>query len=280
MQNESCYATIIIDDPPLKENYGYLNYRKLLDLMDKYNFHTTIAFIPWNYNRTDKRIAALFRDRPDRFSLCIHGCDHTWGEFGKTDLKYLDNKIRLATTRMVEHEKRTGVRFDKIMIFPQGIFSNEAVDVLKNQCYLAVVNTTDFSVNGPLSSTFPFFLRYRPENIPDRIPNPMFIVLHQDYFKEGYERIADLVNGLNSRSDKLKWDSVGNIIRHYVTPHEAQPQGPLNADLRGLKVNGFKETIKIYLRRHASEFRDKYLFKNDFLLNCSKKMKTLRNRGY
>jgi hypothetical protein len=74
MQNEVIYANIIIDDPLLRENYGYLNYRKLLDLMDKHNFFSTIAFIPWNYKRTDKKIAALFKERPDRFSLCVHGC--------------------------------------------------------------------------------------------------------------------------------------------------------------------------------------------------------------
>lgn len=60
MQNEINHACIIIDDPLLRENYGFLNYRKLLDLMDKHDFHTSIAFIPWNYNRTDKNLATLF----------------------------------------------------------------------------------------------------------------------------------------------------------------------------------------------------------------------------
>ena len=62
---------IIIDDPFLKASYGFLDFCKLLDLMDKHNFHTTIAFIPWNYRRTNKKTAKLFLDRPDRFSCAF-----------------------------------------------------------------------------------------------------------------------------------------------------------------------------------------------------------------
>ena len=63
----------------------------------------------------------MFKERPDRFSLCVHGCDHTKGEFGKTDIYYLDNKVKLATARMIEHSKRTGIPFDRIMHFTAGI---------------------------------------------------------------------------------------------------------------------------------------------------------------
>jgi hypothetical protein len=279
MQNEVHYASIIIDDPLLRENYGFLNYRKLLSLMDKHNFHTTIAFIPLNFNRTDKKIAALFRERPDRFSLCVHGCDHSKGEFGKTDLKYLDKKVKLATARMVEHEKNTGIRFDRVMVFPQGIFSNEAMDALKKNHYLAAVNTEALPVNGPISSNFPFFLRYTPENAIARASDPTFVVLHHGYFKHGYERLADIVDGFNARSKNIKWDSVGNIIRNFVTTNKSHLNDLRNVDLSGLKLNGRKENIKIFMRRYTSEFRDNYLSRNDFLLNSAKKVKAFMNRG-
>ena len=265
------YATIIIDDPLLRGNYGFLNYKRLLDLMDKHNFHTAIAFIPWNYKRTDKRIAALFKARPDRLSLCVHGCDHTGGEFGSTDINYLDKKIKLATARMIEHEKRTGIPFDKVMVFPQGVFSNEALDVLKANGYLAAVNT-ELPIDGRISSTFPFFLRYKPEDVTDYVSDPLFIVLHHDYFKNGYERLTDFVDELNTRSKNVKWDSLSNIVRSFVPTNEVG-YNPADVDLSGLKFYGYKENVKILLRRYASEFRDNYLCKNDFLLNCAKQAK-------
>lgn len=258
------YATIIIDDPLLRENYGFLNYKRLLDLMDKHNFHTTIAFIPWNYNRTDKRIATLFKSRPDRFSLCVHGCDHTAGEFGSTDMHYLDNKIKLATARMIEHEKRTGIPFDKIMVFPQGVFSNEVLEILKENGYLAAVNT-ELPINGKINSDFPFFRRYKPENITNQ--DPAFIVLHHEYFKnKGYETLSSFVDGLNTRG--AKWDSLGNVISHFVKPKEGNC-----VYLDELKTSGIKQRAKIAMRRYASEFRDNYLCKSDILLNCAQQVK-------
>ncbi len=267
------YVTIIIDDPLLRENYGFLNYRKLLSLMDKHNFNTCIAFIPFNFNRTDKRIATLFRERLDRFSLCVHGCDHTSGEFGSTDINYLDKKIKLATARMIEHEKRTGIPFDKVMVFPQGVFSNEALDVLKANGYLAAVNT-ELPIDGRISSTFPFFLRYKPEDVTDYVADPLFIVLHHDYFKNGYESLTDFVDELNTRSKNVKWDSLSNIVRSFVPANEVD-YNKADVDLSGLKYFGYKENVKILLRRYASEFRDNYLCKSDILLNCAKQVKNV-----
>ena len=275
MQDEPNYASIIIDDPLLRDNYGFLNFRKLLHTMDQHNFHTTIAFIPWNYKRTDKSIATLFRERPDRFSLCVHGCDHTRGEFGKTDLQYLDAKVKLATARMIEHEKKTGIPFDRVMVFPQGIFTNEAMEALKNNHYLAALNTETKPINGRLFSDFPFFQRYTPENLAGRDLNPAFVVLHHAYFKHGCGALTRLVDGLNSQTSNLKWDSVGNILRKFLPAHEEQFNDPLDTDLKGWKLNGYSQNIRIAVRRYTSELRDNYLSRNECLSNCTKKMHDL-----
>src|SRR5437867_805075 len=42
-------ACLVIDDPLLKPSYGFVNYAKLLSLMDRHRFSTNIAFIPWNW---------------------------------------------------------------------------------------------------------------------------------------------------------------------------------------------------------------------------------------
>jgi len=275
MQNETRYATIIIDDPLLREDYGFLNYRKLLDLMDKHIFFTTIAFIPWNYKRTDRKIADLFLERPDRFSLCVHGCDHTKSEFGITNLNFLDNKIRLATARMIEHEKITGVPFDRIMVFPQGIFSNQALEALKMNNYIAAVNTVPMPLSGPFLSNLPFFRRYKPEEILAGVStNPMFIVLHHEYFKDGYERLIDFVEEINKRF-KINWDSLGNIINNYTSENIQYKGHPEDLDLSGLTLYGYKENFKILMRRYASELRDNYICKNDDILIFAKKIKNL-----
>lgn len=274
MKSDFQYASIIIDDPLLRENYGFLNYLKLLNLMDKHNFCTSIAFIPFNFKRTENKIATLFKDRPDRFSLCVHGCDHVKGEFGRTDRNYLDMRVTLATARMIEHEKRTGIQFDRIIVFPQGIFSNEALQAFKRNGYLAAVNTEATATDGYISSTLPFFLRYKPEDINHCASDPLFIVLHHDYFKNGYERLTDIVDELNARSKNLTWGSVGDIVRHFVLAN-AVNYDPIDAELSGWKFHGCKQNLKILLRRYGSEFRDNYLCKNDYLLNIANKYKYL-----
>ncbi len=275
MQNKLHYANIIIDDPLLKENYGFLNYQILLDLMDKHNFFTTIAFIPWNYKRTDKKIAALFRERPDRFSLCVHGCDHTKGEFGVSDIEHLDSKVKLATARMIEHEKITGISFDRVMVFPQGIFSNEALDALQLNNYYAAVNTVPMPINGHRSSNFPFFVRHTPEDIITGVTtNPIFVVLHHDYFKNGYKKLTDFVGELNTRV-KIKWDSIGNILNCFSTPSFKSNNKQANVDLSGLDLYGYKEFLKILMRRYLSDLRDNYLCKNDYIFYYAKKVRDL-----
>ena len=80
------HASIIVDDPLLRSNYGFLNFDKLLGMMKRCNFQTTIAFISChNFRRSSPRIVKMFRDNGDRLALCFHGNDHTSVEFAATD---------------------------------------------------------------------------------------------------------------------------------------------------------------------------------------------------
>ena len=87
------YANLTIDDPWLRESYGDLSYRGLLEEMEKHNFHTTIAFIPWNYDRSEAQTVSLFRSHPDRFSICIHGDNHDHKEFEDLESKPLSVQV-------------------------------------------------------------------------------------------------------------------------------------------------------------------------------------------
>ena len=70
-------AGIVIDDPLLRKNYGFIQFPKLLESARKNHYHVTLAFIPWNHWRSSPAQARLFLDHADCFSICAHGCDHT-----------------------------------------------------------------------------------------------------------------------------------------------------------------------------------------------------------
>ena len=63
------YANLTVDDPWLIEPYGHLSYAGLLAEMEKHNFHTTVAFIPWNFDRSRPDVVSIIRAHPDRFSV-------------------------------------------------------------------------------------------------------------------------------------------------------------------------------------------------------------------
>lgn len=75
------YANLTIDDAWLTQPFGNLDYQGLLREMGKANFHTTIAFIPWNFDRSRPEAVSLFRSHPDRYSIVVHGNNHDHQEF-------------------------------------------------------------------------------------------------------------------------------------------------------------------------------------------------------
>jgi hypothetical protein len=54
-------ACVVIDGPLLQQRYGFLNFRELLQLMEKQNFATSIAFIPWNWRRSHRGTVSDFQ---------------------------------------------------------------------------------------------------------------------------------------------------------------------------------------------------------------------------
>lgn len=226
------FANFIIDDPPLKRSYGHLNYRDLVSKMDRLRFATTIAFIPWNYRRTENEVTQLFRERPDRLSLCVHGCDHTTAEFLSTDLALLNSKVQLASARMSSLHRQNAVPYSKIMVFPQGRFSTEALTALKSNNYLAALNSSAsraFSgANGSLTAAdflepaitqyrgFPVFWRRYPGGLEQFafdlfFGKPLLVVEHHAYLKDDGARLAEFISRLNS-FERLQWSGLQEIM--------------------------------------------------------------------
>src|ERR1700676_958738 len=134
-------ARLIIDDPLLKRRYGFLEFDQLFKSMDSIGYASTVGYIPWNYKRTSRRAAQYFGDHLGNFSTCIHGCDHTNGEFTSLDANVLRHKAVLALERMTKHEALTGLPFERVMVFPQGLFSRGAASTLRCSGYVAAINS-------------------------------------------------------------------------------------------------------------------------------------------
>ena len=231
--NSRRYANFIIDDPLLRESYGFLNYAQLLQEMDRCEFTTTIAFIPWNYRRTSDSVARVFRERSDRFSICLHGCNHTEGEFASTEVRRLNTQLHLGTQRMRAHEQRTGLPYAEVMVFPQGKFSATSLELLKCHNYLAAVNSSAIPMDlgeahgltiadflAPAISKygdFPLFVRRYPGTVADFafdlfLGKPALLVEHHNYFKNGYDKIQECVTQINSLSTNLQWTNLADLI--------------------------------------------------------------------
>lgn len=227
-------AALIIDDPPLRPRYGFLDYRNLLEVMDEHNFATTIAFIPWNCKRNRKQVTDLFQERPERFSVCVHGCDHTQAEFAVNDYDHALHLANLALERMRVFRDTTGVGWDPVMVFPQGKFSGEAMRALRASNFLAAVNTTPVSQELPLSldsqecsflepavlnyDGLPLFTRRYPEAWKDLLLDlflnkPAFMVIHHQNLKGEYAALLGAIDSINASAKGIQWQGLGAAIK-------------------------------------------------------------------
>jgi len=233
------YANLTIDDAWLREPYGYVNYEALLGEMERHNFHSTIAFVPWNFDRSQSAVVSLFRKYGDRFSICIHGNNHDHQEFGSYDNKPLSvqtNDVKQALARMAKFEKLTQIPYDPVMVFPHSISPEQTFAVLKRYNFWATSN----SLNVPMGAeapadaefalrtatlafaNFPSLRRYSVEAPgPDSqlvvdafLGNPMLFYVHQSFFAPGidaFNKTADTVNRLRPGT---QWRSLGYIAQH------------------------------------------------------------------
>ena len=233
------YANLTIDDAWLREPYGFLSYKNLLAEMEAHDFHTTIAFIPWNYDRSQPEVVDLLRAHPDRFSISVHGDNHDHKEFTDYRTRPLTLQVEAmeqSLARMERFRALTGLSYDRVMIFPHSIAPEATLAALKQVGYLATVNSSNIPMGSkePSSTSFtlrpvtlsygnfPSIRRYGAEvPIPESViaieqflNNPLLFYCHQGFFADGisaFDRVADDVNRLDSST---RWRSLGNIVQN------------------------------------------------------------------
>ena len=245
-QSKNYYANLTVDDPWLREPYGHLSYVHLFNEMKKINFHTTIAFIPWNYDRSDNNVVSLIRNNLKNYSIAIHGNDHNHEEFyqldnynGTSNTKQLDQydmKIKQAIARMEKFKELTRIPYDPVMIFPHRIAPRYAISLLKKNVYLATINARNVPLgsqesNDPtnrlrcITTDFEGFASYRRQEanfirkediaIELFLDNPILLYTHHDYFAGNIGKFNPIARVINKLQPDVIWGSLGYIIRNY-----------------------------------------------------------------
>lgn len=244
--------------------------------MKEHRFFTEIAFIPWNYRRSDPKTLRLFADNKEYYSICVHGCNHLSNEFGKGNYKELSTLSSTALWRMEQHKRLTGLAYDPVFVFPQGRFSSMAMQALKDQGYFAAFNSTLRATDEEDIQTidhilpvtrkyhdFPLFLRRYPKDrayfVQDMIiGRPIVIVEHHGAFRNGYKPLTDLVDWINSLGN-IRWTSLLHIAEHYLDGKAPIIRKGTNSS-KPMRFNA-----EVVLRRFLSETRDNYVENNSFL---------------
>jgi hypothetical protein len=228
------HAAVIIDDPLLRLNYGFINFDSLVRLARENNFHATVAFIPHNFRRSSARVLKIFDDNPDHLSLCFHGNDHTGAELASSDFIRLNTMLDTAERRMSTFRNRTGLDCRRIMVFPQGKFSVEAMSVLKCRNFEAAVNTVSHPTDEPVRITigelmqpavlrygsFPLFLRRKMDDTQSHdiafsllSGRPVLIVTHHGDF-QCPQLVVELAARVNGVSPGIKWSNLASALRN------------------------------------------------------------------
>ena len=237
--SEACF---IIDDPLLKPKYGFLEYRTLLEIMGREKFSACVAFIPWNYRRTSAHIAGRLSAGAGSLSMCVHGCDHTAAEFASTDTQTLIGKGQIALERMRQHARQHRAPFDDVMVFPQGLFSSEALKALDACGYLAAINTDLCPSNGRSDLKLrdlldvavtrfglSLFWRHYPKDVAHFafdlfLGKPAFVVEHHGYFRSGYQEATEFMRTLSQLDEHVEWQNPAKVCSRACL-QRAMPDG-------------------------------------------------------
>jgi hypothetical protein len=290
-------ATFIVDDPYLKKRYGFVHYETLMQELERTDCALTVAFIPYNFRRSDPKTIDLLRRKAERFSIAVHGCDHTGGEFASLDEAWLAGTAACAVERMETHTAQTQMPFDNVMVFPQGRFSTKAIRALKRSGFGAVVNTTPWPEDyheSPLTlrdlldvavtryEHFPIFVRRYPRDVFDYafdalFQKPVLAVEHHGFFRHGYKPLANLVHELSALNTNLAWMPLGKIVtsscvlkqtgdgqfalRHYTPVFRFRNSSPksLSLSVEKREQDGVVEAVLVNEQKVLFEVRSGFL---------------------
>jgi hypothetical protein len=174
------------------------------------------------------------------------------------------------------HEKRTGLAHDRVMVFPQGVFSEEAIPELKRANFHAVVNTEVHS-NPPgvrklricdvwdvavmTYGDFPIYTRRYPAQGVENLAfdlllgKPCLVVIHHDFCSDGCARLVQFIDRLNALKVPLTWRRLGDVVRRSYRQKELSPDS-VEIEMYGSELlieNRSDRTKSYFIRRREHE---------------------------
>ncbi len=249
--NDIHLANLTIDDPRLIEPYGFLNYEQLVNNMKNAGFHTSIALIPWNFDRNQQKVIDLFKKNPNLLSIATHGNNHDHYEF-YTGAKFSSTQeserfaedISQATMRMNRFFELTGLTYDRVMVFPHNIGNEQSLAFLKENNFLATFNATNLPLvmEAPKDLFFklktyysfsglPSVRRFGPEDLSSFdiashlfLDNPIIYYSHHNYFQNGMDSFNWVPEKIRAIEPDLKWSSLGNIAKNLYLVRKTAPE--------------------------------------------------------
>jgi hypothetical protein len=227
-------AAIVFDDPNLRrDRYGYLDYRGLIRHADTHGYHAAMNMVPLDARRWSTDTTALFRSRPDRVSLVIHGNDHAPGELASAHAFAPALAVGAqALRRIAWFQAQTGLAVDHVMTPPHerwsrvgaravGALGFDALscsrpspsaddptpgDVLAGWTPASFVDGCAVLVRLPLS------LDATGIALRAFLGHPLILYGHHDDLANGLEPLARAAALVNRLGD-VTWCSVGEIAR-------------------------------------------------------------------
>ena len=246
------YANLTIDDPALRQHSFGMRYDELLAQMKEHKFHTTIAFMPKDYDRSDPVVTRLVLVKPSYFSIVQHGNNNDGYEFYKYSVLETDpyparplqgqmRDIVEGLARMEVHRGLTGVPYGKIMIFPYGISPAPTLAWLKANNFNATINANHIPLGSDPGDAFDFDMYQAVmdyENFPSIgrrfvppgglsgmdfqwllfdlfIGKPILVFSHVDeVFRHGMDGFNETAEAINQLAVPLEWHSLDYIVKH------------------------------------------------------------------
>jgi hypothetical protein len=250
-------ATMLFDDPNLRwRSYGYINYTDLVRHSDEHGYHSSMAMIPLDAWRPHPSAVALFRERPDRLSLAMHGNDHRIEElFSQHDPEAALALGAQALRRVARFEAASGLRVGRVMVPPHGMCSSTMARALGRLPFAALASIHPFpwAITPPQDellagwgpATFAEGCPVIPRVLFDATDAEVALRAYMDHPIVLYGHHDDLAGGLDVLADAAaRVNRLGEV--RWVAPEEiAHSNAAVRRDGDTLTVRPFAQRVRV-----------------------------------
>jgi hypothetical protein len=273
-------AAFVLDDPNLHwPRYGHVRYAEIARHAQEHGYHMVIAMPPIDGWLAHPRAVRVFREHPDRLSLCVHGDDHLGPELGRIHSPSEGRALAdRALARAAAFQRRTGIPYERVMVPPHeqlteaaahGLFTAGFASVCVSRPYPWIAPTRPGAAaalsTGPpqrgalagweprelVAGGLPVLLR-TGFNAPREdlvlrafLGQPLILYGHHDLLADGLDVLADATAAIDALGD-VRWGSLATIARG-ERGVVREPSGTPTP----------RPQLRPLLRRLASEARDR-----------------------